>query len=381
MTTGTGGGGARTAFLFSDPRSKVNNNSVQFRNCTFQFNRAYFGGGLSCGLSKENNVTIASNSLELIDCTWVENVARSGSGVDIISHAFPNGVSPVVRIVNCNFIDNNNSYSNMVGFPLGIGALYADNTPVNFSGNCIFSGNKDSAIAGIVTHFMFSNNTSVMFTNNRGWHGAGMALLGNAYFIIYHNTSFQFINNRAVTKGGAIYHINSGQKDFVSTQRCLLYYYDLTVQNHSSWATKFYFSENNALLGRSIYCTTLLPCIWENPPMSITVNKEDILQVFNWSGVFHYISKYNRSEEIATDTLNISINANQQIKIPPGQFYPLNIIPLDDRGQRAYPVIITHTNHAHVSSASVIVNRSHYLVKVYGSINSNKSVHIHSFNN
>ena len=381
LTTGTGGGGARIAFLFSDPRSKVNNNSVQFINCRFQFNMAYFGGGLSCGISKENNVIVASNSLELVDCTWAENVARTGSGVDIISHAFPHGVSPVVTIVNCNFTANNNSYSNMAAFPLGIGALYADNTPVNFSGNCIFTENKDSAIAGIDTHFMFSNNTFVMFINNSGWHGAGMALLGNAYFIVYHNTSVQFINNRAVTKGGAIYYINSGQKDFVSTQRCLLYYYDLTVQNHSNWATKFYFSENNALLGRSIYCTTLLPCIWDNPPMSITVNEEDILQVFNWSGVFHYSNKYNRSEEIATDTLNISIDTNRQIKIPPGQIHPLNITPLDDRGQRAYPVIIARNKNIHVTTSSVIVNGSHYFVKVHGSINSNKSLHIHSFNN
>ena len=59
LTTGTGGGGARIAFLFYDPRSKVNNNSVQFKNCLFQFNTAYFGGGLSYRISKENNVTIA----------------------------------------------------------------------------------------------------------------------------------------------------------------------------------------------------------------------------------------------------------------------------------------------------------------------------------
>ena len=203
-TTGTGGGGARIA-------------------CRFQSNTAYYGGGLSCRISKENNVTVASNSLELIDCTWEENVARTGSGVDIISHAFPHGVSPVVKIVNCNFTANSNSYSNMAAFPLGIGALYADNIPVNFSGNCVFTVNKDSAVAGIATHFMFNNNTSVMFCNNRGWHGAGMALLGNAYFIVYHNTSLQFINNSAVTKGGAIYYINSGQKGFVSAEDITIY--------------------------------------------------------------------------------------------------------------------------------------------------------------
>ena len=206
-TTGTGGGGARIEFLFYDLQSKVTDNSVQFINCRFQFNTAYYGGGLSCRISKENNVTVASNSLELIDCTWEENVARTGSGVDVISHVFPHGVSPVVKIVNCNFTANSNSYSNMAAFPLGIGALYADNITVNFSGNCVFTGNKDSAVAGIATHFIFSNNTSVMFYNNSGWHGAGMALLGNAYFIVYHNTSLQFINNSAVTKGEAIYYI------------------------------------------------------------------------------------------------------------------------------------------------------------------------------
>ena len=181
ITVGTGGGGARIALLFNDPRSKVTNNSVQFENCTLKFNTAYYGGGLSYRISKESDVTVASNSLELINCTWAENVARTGSGVDITSHVFPHGVSPVVAIVNCNFTANNNSYSNMAAPPLGIGALYSDNTPVNFSGNyTTFTGNKDSAIAGVTTHFIFSNNTSVMFNNNSGWHGAGMALLGSA---------------------------------------------------------------------------------------------------------------------------------------------------------------------------------------------------------
>ena len=382
-TTGTGGGGARIAFLFYDPRSKVANNSVQFINCRFQFNTAYYGGGLSCRISKENNVTVASNSLELVDCTWVGNVARTGSGFDIISHAFPHGLSPVVKIVNCNFRANDNSYSNMVAFPLGIGALYADNIPVSFSGNCTFTGNKHSAIAGIATYFMFSNNTSVMFYNNSGWHGAGMALLGNAYFIVYHNTSLQFINNSAVTKGGAIYYINSGQKDFLSTQRCLLYYYDLNVQNSFHWNTTFKFSGNNALYGRSIYCTTLLTCIWNNIPGNVTVGGGDILQVFNWSKIFQYDDQPDDMlEEIATDAVNISINYNttERVKIPPGQFYPLNITPVDDRGRRAHPAIIAEIKEKS-SSVDIIANAAGYFVIVYGTINSNVTLILHTVNN
>ena len=260
MTTGTGGGGATIGLLFYDPRSKLNNNSVQFMNCRFQFNRAYYGGGLSYRITKESNVVIASNDLKLVNCTWIKNIACTGSGVDIISHVFPCGLAPVVKIVNCNFTANSNNYSNKTAFPSGIGALYADNIPVNFSGSCIFYGNKDGAITGMGTYFI-CNNTSAMFYDNRGWHGAGLALLGNAYFVVYHNILLQFINNSAATKGGAIYYINSGQKDFVSTQRCLFYYYDLSAQNYSDWATTFNFSGNNALYGKSIYCTTLLTCI------------------------------------------------------------------------------------------------------------------------
>ena len=381
LTTGTGGGGVRIALLFYDPQSKVNNNLVQFKSCRFQLNTAYYGGGLSCEISKENDKTKASNNFELVDCIWEENVARTGSGVDIISRPFPYGVSPVVKIVNCNFTANNNSYSNMASFSLGIGALYADNVLVNFTGNCIFTGNKDSAVAGIATHFIFSNNTYAMFYKNSGLHGAGMALLGNAYFIIYHNTSLQFIDNSVMTKGGAVYYIDSGQKDFASTQRCLMYYYDLTVQNHSDWATTLNFSGNYAYFGRSIYCTTLLTCMWGNRPGNVTFNHDEILQVFNWSGIFYYDGKYNRSEEIATDTADIVAGISEPVRIPPGKFYHTNISSFDDRRQTAYPVIIVETSNPNVSSVNIMANVSNKYVILHGEINSNISLYLHTFNN
>ena len=381
LTTGTGGGGARIAFLFFDSQSKVTNNSVQFIKCRFQSNRAYYGGGLSCRISKEDFVAVTSNSLELVNCTWVKNIARTGSGVDIISHVFPHGLSPVIKFINCNFTANSNSYSNMTGFPLGIGALYADSIPVKFSGNCIFHGNKDSAIAGMDTYFRFTDNTSAVFSDNRGWHGTGMALLGNAYFIVHHNTSLQFINNSAVTKGGAIYYINSGQKDYVSTQRCLFYYYNHSVQNHSKWATIFNFSGNYAYFGKSIYCTTLLTCVFTNQPRNVTISRDDILQVFNWSGIFHYNNNTCSSEEIATDTANINISTQEHVKVPPGQVYHLNLSSLDDRRQAAYPVIIAQTSHPKVTAVDIVANASDIWIMFHGRINSYISLYLHSFNN
>ena len=203
--------------------------------------------------------------------------------------------------------------------------------------------------------------------------------------IIYQNTLLQFINNTALTKGGAIYHINSGQKDFLSTQRCLLYYYDLQDQDLGSalWTSKFIFSGNSAPYGRSIYCTTLLTCIWNNIPENMTIGGGDITQVFNWSNIFYYKDHQpdKIAEEIATDTVNINFNTNRHTKIPPGQFYRFNIKPVDDRGQPSHPAIIAYTNDSGNSQVDFITTKSHYYVILYGRIDSNISLTLYTVNN
>ena len=379
-TTGTGGGGARIAFLFYDHRSQVVDNSVQFTKCTFRYNRAYYGGGLSCRVTKERNVVNASNSLTLMSSIWLNNIARSGSGVDIISHVVPQGISPIVEFFNCNFSENSNNYSNFTTFPSGIGALYADNIPVKFSGNCAFTRNQDSAVAGIATSFSFSSYSTVTFDSNHGWNGAAIALLGNAYIIVYDHTLLTFTNNSADTKGGAIYYVNSGQKDFVSTQRCLFYYYNLNAFSVSEWNTSFRFANNTARDGGySIYCTTLLTCIWENLPGKVTVSHGDVMRVFNWTGKFTYSGIGNRSAQIATDTANITLNAHT-MKIPPGQLYNLNISSTDDRQQLSHPIFYAYTNDSDVTVDGTTTYISDDLIKLHGSPNTNITLHLHSIN-
>ena len=97
-----------------------------------------------------------------------------------------------------------------------------------------------------------------------------------------------------------------------------MYYYDVSVQDYSDWETNFTFSKNNAAYGNSIYCTTVITCIWNNVPGSVVVGGDDISQVFNWSGLFHYDKDDDLSKEIATDTINISFGTNESIRIPPG---------------------------------------------------------------
>ena len=64
--------------------------------------------------------------------------------------------------------------------------------------------------------------------------------------------------------------------------------------------------------------------------------------MFNWPEIFHYDSKYNGSNEIATDTADISVGVSDHVKIPPGQFYYISSV--DDRNSTAHQVFFVTAN-------------------------------------
>ena len=108
----------------------------------------------------------------------------------------------------------------------------------------------------------------------------------------------------------------------------------------------------------------------------------DIKQVFNWSNIFYYDDPPDEiSEEIATDAVNISFTSTERIKIPPGQFYRLNILPVDDRNRTSHPAIIANTNDSSISTVDVITNKSDYYIILHGVISSNISLTLHTVNN
>ena len=116
-----------------------------------------------------------------------------------------------------------------------------------------------------------------------------------------------------------------------------------------------------------------------NLPGSATVSEYDILQVFNWSGIFYYDGKYNRSDEIATDTAEIKTGTSGFVKIPPGRFHQLNITSVDDRNQTAHPVFFVNTNDTSVSSVDITTTYvSNKIIKLRGKRNSNISIHLQS---
>ena len=370
LSVNTGGGGIRVALLFSDTRAEVTSNFVIIKFCQFLHNSAYYGGGISYRITQEDEHAVASNGISFTKCTWYRNKARTGSAVDLEAHPFPLGTAPVVLFNNCSFSNNSNHYSNKSNKPVGIGALYSDNVPVSFAGSCKFSFNKGSALAGSATHFILINDSVTTFESNIGTNGGAVALLGNAYLILCHNTTVWFTNNIAHSKGGAIYFVSTSERDFISTQKCFLFYYDTSAEQNQ-WNTSVHFQNNTDLWNKSIFATTLLPCVWGNLPGSVTINSSIVNILFNQTFRFANGSNVTAGNVSMTDAISINVNERNPVEIPPGRLYHLNITSHDEMGNEVNPVFFVETMYPNISSVdstTIYISDNH--IRLYGKLDS-----------
>ena len=370
LSVNTGGGGIRVALLFSDSRAEVVSNFVTIKFCRFLHNSAYYGGGVSYRITQEDEIAVASNSMNFTNCTWYKNKARTGSAVDLEAHPFPLGITPIVLFNNCSFFNNSNHYSDMSNKPVGIGALYSDNVPVSFAGSCKFSFNRGSALAGSSTHFILTDDSITIFESNIGTNGGAVALLGNAYLILCHNSTLWFTNNIAHSKGGAIYFVSSSERDFISTQKCFLFYYDTSAEQNQ-WNTSIHFQNNTDLWNKSIFATTLLPCLWGNLPGSVMINSSIVNTLFNQTFHFANGSNVTTGNISMTDAISINVNEKDPVEIPPGRLYHLNITSLDEMSNEVSPVFFVETMYPNISTVdSTTVYISDNRIRLYGKLDS-----------
>ena len=223
LSTGTGGGAIRIALVFFTMQASVQYNSITIKQCNFSKNFAYYGGAVSFIIAKEAGRIAATNAVNFVECIWYDNKAQTGSAVNLETQPFPLGVTPNATFSNCSFFSNTNEYTKRLKKPVGIGALYSDNVPLIFSGNCIFSNNKGTAVTGSATFFILATNSVTRFDMNTGNNGGAIALLESTYLIFNNHTTLWFTNNKAYSKGGAIYFVSSSEKDFISTRKCFVF--------------------------------------------------------------------------------------------------------------------------------------------------------------
>ena len=290
---GTGGGGSRVGFIYFDDFS-VYDNKILFDNCTFESNAAYFGGGISFYTAREPGKGEGLNALTIEHCNFKSNSARIGSAIDLSAwHPSTKGSVLTPSIIHCEF--SGNYYPPSDGGLIGIGAVYVDTLHVAFYSYAYFKNNSGSALAISGGHIQVMSDCTLVFINNRGRNGAGIALLGNTYIMTNENSSLIFINNTAKYRGGAIYYYSSGERDLISSRDCPLRYSNLTIPP-DEWKSSFFFNNNIASgnLG-AIFTSSVLPCLWGGAYGNVYANAKEVFCWKTWT-YFYNGTKYDKKE-------------------------------------------------------------------------------------
>ena len=337
---GTGGGGARIAFVgFSN---EVKGNNITMVGTSFNNNQAYFGGGVSVqSISDDNNISLSTNDniMEFIDCSWTGNVARLGSALDMASYQERAIVRPV--LTSCIFESNSVRYSKYSGIAAGIGTIYVDSIPLVIKDTFNSRNNQGSGIVSLNAELEFTENCVANFTNNTGQNGGALALFSAAFLRVSNSTSMIFTKNHAYLYGGAIFWESQGNHGLISSSTCFIRYEARTLSPYK-WPVKFLFDGNSAgLFGNAIYATTLITCLWGGVPFGVLRDPSEAYdQVFCWNNgadelIWDYADDYCNTS-IATAPgyfTGTSTGKPYMSSIFPGQPLKLPVNLVDDRRQ------------------------------------------------
>ena len=326
-----GGGGMKLGYIFYN-HSVVSHNSMQFFNCTFQNNTAFWGGGVLFNAAREKRVE-STNTLEFHNCSWIHNRGRVGSALDTSVWApFSSGSSVAPKFTNCRFIGNDDIYTTLspLGEPIGVGTLNTKSIPIQFQNTVLFKRNNCSAISAVDASVDFLNSTFANFTRNTGGSGGAISLYGSAFLRVNNSTHVSFINNSALYFGGAIYYYAVGEHQLSQIGHCFIQFIDLNLPPWN-WTARFTFKNNKAGHkhgGSSIYATSFLSCLWAyTSPSSQKQIHDPYKAAFCWNeSNWNYIDS-NCTEEVssAPASFNSSYRYNMSLILGKKQLMPIEV--------------------------------------------------------
>ena len=260
--------------------------------------------------------------------------------------------SPVLG--SCGFISNGVPiYGNRL--IVRKGTIYLDSIPLHFKAYVNFTNNRHSAIAGANTGIYF-DRTMAYFINNQAHMGGAIALLGNAFIMIFAETKLNFINNTAEYLGGAIYATSLTGQDSVATGDCFLRYHKLIKP--SEWHAQFIFKNNTAMgKNNSIYASSLEPCVW-NREYGSQNDGNGISSVFCWKD-WNYTDN-SCSDEIMSAPASFYKNVPVfEMSVMPGLWKHFELDTYDNLNRTVsdYTVFVARS----VTDDVVLGENSHYL--------------------
>ena len=201
------------------------------------------------------------------------------------SHASLGTTLPMTtpRFCSCSFTANTIYGKNSTG--VGMGAVYSDSVPLDFSGSTTFTQNNGTALVMSSTSVQFNENTSAIFNRNHGYNGGAIALLNRAWIKVSSHVALRFSYNSATHKGGAIYVAGFGDQNVVASSfwKCFIRHkhYNLLP---CDWNMTFLFDSNTAnSKANSVYTTSLQSC--SMPRAEWSTGKFNTRKVFcSWKG-------------------------------------------------------------------------------------------------
>jgi predicted outer membrane repeat protein len=351
------GGGALVGYQ-QYRRIHPQNNTVEFKRCSFESNAAGIGGGFNFYSSKS---VYSPNTMTFRNVTWTQNKANIGAALNIASSTRETTVCESTEIVlsNCRF-ENNGLLNNIktmrkyVSYVRGEGILLAVGYHIRLQETIIFTNNEASAMHLTSTELEVAKNANVTFFNNTAFKGGAICLLGSSTLILNDNIAIRFENNTADYVGGAIYHNSYNERDYFISRSCFIRH-----QKHAQETTAMNINvifKGNTIVhsqaknspeqyGHSMFLVTLLPCF--NSCSSKISRIEDLFSTC--IGNFTFEDK-NRTE-ISTGG-NRTDMENKTIQAIPGKKVSLNITTLNDLSKEVNPTYHVKTTDVSITLES-----------------------------
>lgn len=377
------GGGADVGFQSSDIYHP-HDNFVTFQDCIFSKNIAVVGGGVSFYSSSSTNTMI------FVKCSWSNNVADIGAAVNISPQVWKGYVYNLkIRIIfhDCRFTYNYLSNSDpakqkeYTSYKKGRGIFSAVGYRIWFEGTNVFHGNKNSAMYLTSADIEFSRNSKTIFTNNQGFDGGAIFMLGFSTLYLNDDLNITFANNSALSAGGAIFQHTYDIRDFFASQSCFIKYMGnrLSVDKRN---ITFLFRDNVAsalekesgelgLYGHSIYTSTIEPCY--NSESKGCTRPEYHNQTFDCIGNFSFQGGIDHDLSTSGGRIILReemISKSNILWIIPGKLTELPIQTLNDFSEEVSCVYHASIASKNKKSKIALDNAYTYLsnksIKIYG---------------
>ena len=351
------GAGVDAAYLRAsscDSNSSPDSCNLNFTNCTFTNNVAKSGGGVSIygALDRRNNLR---NKITFQGSNWNSNIASSGSAVDVSIDRYHSDYTAtnfivLVVLLQCRFSSNMPLAAS--SSQLQTGVVSTSEVAIQFQQFVEFSRNEMTALYAMSAHIIFNKSTTANFFGNMGSNGGAIFLSGDSSILYQGNVKFDFTNNSALV-GGAIYALPLLTHYLAYTDVCFL----IQISNQSLAHSSFAFKDNNAFtgVGNDIFVSSLNPCLGlcsVHHPQILDVGTElpDSYFTANCTGNFSSTPDY------ATNPTNVSVNLGSllspQLNLFPGIAQSFNIVQIDEGGHnvsKIFPLAVKVYSNNNIS--------------------------------